>query len=159
METNTEVSHFKELLGAVIVAVHVIKAGDTRLPGILTDDDGDVHHHDDTNDYVLLIDSEGYSHTFYHGQSCCENVWLESGGEELLELIGKYPITMAEEVNNVYDEDEVDPDGEEVWGSSTWTFIKIGTVKSTATMRWIGTSNGNYGEEPYYERLKFTPMS
>jgi hypothetical protein len=68
-------------------------------------------------------------------------VYLEDIVGDLGDLCGS-PIVLAEAVS----EDAAD-DGHD---SATWTFLRYGTAKGTVTVRWFGSSNGYYAEEPYY---------
>jgi hypothetical protein len=62
-----------------------------------------------------------------------------------LDLLG-LPLEMAEEVSNV----EPGPTDEQLRNddSFTWTFIKFATVAGYVTLRWYGSSNGYYAEQP-----------
>ena len=80
---------------------------------------------------------------FEHYQDCCEHVSIEDITGDLSDLIGS-PITTAESVDNI-DEPEVEAD------SYTWTFYRFGTAKGSITVRWLGTSNGNYSEGVSYD--------
>lgn len=53
---------------------------------------------------------------------------------------------MAEEVN------QDGPDND--WGSSTWTFYKLATIKGYVTLRWLGESNGYYSESVDFVQLE-----
>jgi hypothetical protein len=44
-----------------------------------------------------------------------------------------------------------DPDRYE--DSTTWVFYKLSTIKGSITMRWLGQSNGYYGERAYFEQI------
>jgi hypothetical protein len=64
------------------------------------------------------------------------------------------PILLAEEVSNFPDEVKWGWDDElEYIDSRTWTFYKLRTIKGSMTIRWLGESNGYYGETPYFEEV------
>jgi hypothetical protein len=71
-------------------------------------------------------------YVMYHGQDCCEDVYIESITGDINSLIGK-EILLAEEVS-----EEVE--------SGTWTFYKLSTINGDVTIRWLGSSNGYYSE-------------
>jgi hypothetical protein len=54
-------------------------------------------------------------------------------------------LVQAEEVSS----EGAEPPGES-WESYTWTFYKFSTVKGSVTIRWLGESNGYYGEGVSY---------
>lgn len=88
--------------------------------------------------------SDGTILRHYHSKDCCETVRIAdiTGNKE--DLIGQ-PLLMAEIVsNNVID----------AFDSETWTFIKFATVNGYVTIRWLGESNGYYGEIPAQEILE-----
>ncbi len=87
---------------------------------------------------------DGRLFRFYHEQDCCENVQVEDVCGELADLIGS-PIVEAEEVSN---EDAPVLEGRE---SYTWTFYRFASPKGTVTVRWLGESNGYYGEGVSFE--------
>ena len=91
-----------------------------------------------TGDELVFKTEDGKIHKFYHSQDCCESVGIEDVCGDLSDLIGS-PLLIAEEVDNM-DVPEVQAE------SFTWTFYKFGTVKGNVTVRWLGTSNGYYGE-------------
>ena len=76
----------------------------------------------------------------YHEQGCCESVQIEDICGELEYLLDS-PILMAEEVAGESGMDEAS------MTHYTWTFYKFATRKGYVTLRWLGTSNGYYGEE------------
>jgi hypothetical protein len=64
------------------------------------------------------------------------------------------PILMAEEVSNICDAQIEKWDKELSYiDSRTWTFYKLRTIKGSMTIRWLGESNGYYGEEVYFEEV------
>lgn len=98
---------------------------------------------DDPNDtdVLLKIKTDKGTMNFIHQQECCEDVYLESGLDELLSMIDQ-TILSAEEVEgesgNPYDG----------YGDSyTWTFYKISTKDYDCTLRFYGESNGYYSED------------
>jgi hypothetical protein len=64
------------------------------------------------------------------------------------------PILLAEEVGNFPDEDLQEWDDElEHIDSRTWTFYKLRTIEGSMTIRWLGESNGYYGEVPEFDEI------
>ena len=94
----------------------------------------------DDNTVMSFIDVNGNEYIFYHEQDCCESVDINDICGDLNDLVGN-PILEAEEVAGVgfgllnrYEE------------SFTWTFYKFATIKGNVTVRWYGSSNGDYSE-------------
>lgn len=88
-------------------------------------------------DREITFKTKDKTYLMYHEQDCCEHVSLEDVDGDIDCLIGS-PITLAEEVSHEGDEND--------WGTSTWTFYKLATVKGYVTFRWLGESNGYYSE-------------
>ena len=88
------------------------------------------------DDGKLIFENDTERYTFYHKQSCCENVSIESIVGDLSDLVGE-PLTFV---------DESSADYEEASESGTWTFYKFATVKGWVDVRWLGESNGYYSE-------------
>jgi len=87
---------------------------------------------------------DGSKYVFYHNQDCCEHVQIEDICGDLADLVG-VPLVMATEETS--DTDPEDYKGASDYRESfTWTFYKFGTVKGYVTVRWLGESNGYYGE-------------
>ena len=88
---------------------------------------------------IVFETADGLRFTYTHHQDCCENVRVEDVAGDLDDLIGS-PLLQAEEVTNA---DGPEPEYAE---SYTWTFYKFATIKGSVTIRWLGESNGYYGE-------------
>jgi len=116
---------YKDVIGKVVIGVDVSK---DRYNGV------------SYNDGVILAFEDNTKAVITHEQDCCESVYLEDINGDLSALVG-YPLLVCEAVwqDNGYDEDN--------YGSSTWTFFKLGGVNDVVTLRFIGSSNGYYGEE------------
>ena len=93
---------------------------------------------------VVFVCDDGSEYRMEHFQDCCESVSIEDRCGEWSDLIGT-PILFAEESTS--DEDPVDYKPESDYRESyTWTFYRIGTVRGTVVLRWLGESNGYYSE-------------
>ena len=102
----------------------------------------DITGLDQGSDAVKITTECGKEYLFYHEQDCCESVNLEDFEVSADSLVGGL-IVSAEEVTSHDDEDKKPYEYSESW---TWTFYKIETNKGGLWMRWLGESNGYYGE-------------
>ena len=91
----------------------------------------------DGTELIFNIKGVG-NYKLYHEQDCCEDVHVSDICGNL-EDICDHEILLAEEVS----QSQSDPYVEE---SCTWTFYKLGTIKGSVVIRWIGLSNGYYSE-------------
>ncbi|AMW61742.1 hypothetical protein JUGLONE_128 [Bacillus phage Juglone] len=105
------------------------------------------------SDELVFYDTDGEIYVMYHEQDCCESVYIEDIDGDLEDLLHS-PILMAEEVTS-HDNPDKDEEEDDNWdyGSQTWTFYKIATIKGTVTLRWLGESNGYYSESVDFVRV------
>ena len=88
-------------------------------------------------DTVIQIQTKTHLFHLYHEQDCCESVYIESIVGDLESLIGQ-EILLAECVSEASERTD--------WGTSTWTFYKLASIKGYIDVRFLGESNGYYSE-------------
>lgn len=96
---------------------------------------------------IVFVVDDGTTYRMHHRQACCESVTIEDVCGDLADLVG-LPLTMAEET--------VSPEGKpapEYPVSWTWTFYRFATARGYVTIRWLGESNGCYGEQVDFCRV------
>lgn len=102
-----------------------------------------------SEDELIFVTEDGEQYKMLHLQDCCEAVYIEGICGDLDDLIGS-EILRAEEVIHADkhpDEVKAHLDARDFsWGSFTWTFYKLSTIKGDVTIRWLGESNGYYSE-------------
>lgn len=96
---------------------------------------------------------DGQEFRMYHSQSCCEHVKVEEIHGDLEDLIGAPILSAEESSNNDWPEDAREKREDHYRDSFTWTFYKIATIKGSVTIRWLGESNGYYGESVDFARV------
>lgn len=102
------------------------------------------------NREVQFIMSDGAKYRMLHYKECCEDVAIEEIIGDADDLNGAVVIDARSEAGTQ------DPEGYEPseWRDSyTWTFYIIQTNKGAVTIRWLGESNGYYGEEVDFEEV------
>lgn len=97
------------------------------------------------DDEIYFVTVDGDEYKLYHEQDCCESVQIEDIEGDLQSLVGN-PVLLAEEVAGDTGEDE---DG---YGSYTYTFYKLATIKGHVDIRWYGSSNGYYSESVSFSK-------
>lgn len=89
----------------------------------------------------------------YHMQECCEHVAIHDISGDLQQLVGK-TITEAtqEDVSDRWPGDVPCPGPLYMPESYTWTTQVFCAEGVRVVVRWLGQSNGYYGEDVYFER-------
>lgn len=95
------------------------------------------------SEHIAIICDDGSKYLMYHEQDCCESVDVEDICGDITCLLNM-PITKAEEVTE---------EGDGKWGTHTWTFYHLATVKGYVTIRWYGESNGYYSESVTFAKI------
>lgn len=98
---------------------------------------------DKTDTYIKFFTKDGAMFKLYHHKDCCEDVYIDDICGNLDDLIG-VPIRKAREDKN--DQCYIDPNNQ-FKGTYTWTFYNFATSKGYVTIKFYGTSNGNYSEK------------
>lgn len=106
------------------------------------------------SDHIVFTCDSGNVFHMYHEQDCCESVLVEDICGDFEDLLGD-PILLAEESTS----DKIPEDLEDEYDaasidSSTWTFYRLGTIKGTVVIRWLGQSNGYYSESVSFVQEK-----
>lgn len=97
---------------------------------------------EDTLDFLLEEDA----FRFYHMQDCCECVRIYDITGDLNDLVGCPIVEATEEVSGVWPDDVSNSNQDD---SFTWTTYTFRTKDHTVVVRWLGESNGYYGEDVY----------
>jgi hypothetical protein len=96
----------------------------------------DIYGAEVESEVIAFICDDGSRYIMYHEQDCCESVDVNDICGDVACLLNT-PITKAEKTTE---------EGDDKWGTHTWTFYHLGTVKGYVTIRWYGASNGYYSE-------------
>lgn len=89
------------------------------------------------SDEISIECSDGSAYKLYHEQDCCESVYLEDVSGNVSNLLNT-PIISADLTTDSQNTD---------WGSQTYSYYHLKTVKGYVDLRWCGESNGYYSEE------------
>ena len=102
-------------------------------------------------DEMLFACTDGEAFLAYHMQDCCESVAIHDIVGPLCGLIGS-PIVEASE-DSTSEEWPADVEKPGYTESFTWTTPRFKTQDGIeVTVRWLGESNGYYGEDVHFRR-------
>lgn len=104
------------------------------------------------SDEVVFTCASGRRFRMHHDQDCCESVYLQDVVGGATDLLG-VPLLVAREDTN-RNETPVGITPPPFPDSYTWTFYNLATVRGHVTLRWLGESNGYYGESVDIDELK-----
>lgn len=109
-----------------------------------------ITHIDISDDDMMITLEDGSKLHFYHYQDCCESVRIYDFKGDPHNLVGKKLVMIEEDVSDELPDDvDLNP-----YESFTWSEFKLITNKETVISRWIGESNGYYGERVTLEQIK-----
>lgn len=98
------------------------------------------------DEHIAFHCDDGASYAGTHQQDCCESVKIFDTVGNVEDIVGS-PVILAEEEN---DADQPADITYQPYDSYTWTIYTIETAKGRYVVRWLGESNGYYGESPYF---------
>lgn len=151
--TGVEYTKIEPLLKAGAVTQIVLYPKDSDEKPIVFPDrtavvDGRVLKQDLTQvtyDRLMFVMADGTTAMFQHHQDCCEDVYIEDIEGDFMDLIGR-PLLIAEEASHTPDTDGIELP-KDYYGREIWTFYRFAGEKGMVVVRWLGSSNGYYGEE------------
>jgi hypothetical protein len=100
------------------------------------------------NEYLIFQLKNNHLFCLYHEQDCCEKVTIEDICGDLNDLIN-VPILLAELIEQKNPEDRI------TCTTSTWSFYKLSTIKGSVTIRWYGSSEGEYSETVNWKKITY----
>ena len=106
-------------------------------------------------DEIHIETESGKKYRMHHEKDCCESVVIHDVTGDLQDLVG-FTLTAASEDsiragNGEWPEDVARPEYEDSW---TWTTYTFETLASKVRIRWLGQSNGYYGEGVQIEEIE-----
>lgn len=98
-----------------------------------------------SDEEVVFETAEGPRYRLYHGQDCCESVFVREIEGDVSKLTGKVTV--------VREEQGKEPPGFEPSESYTLTDFIIETPMQKVVFKWLGESNGYYSESVEFVEL------
>jgi hypothetical protein len=106
------------------------------------------------SDEMLFICTDGEAFRAYHMQDCCESVKIHDIRGSLCDLVGSPIMEASEEsvsdTTGEWPADMPKPDYLDSWTVTTHRFKN--EAGTEVVVRWLGESNGYYGEEVHFQR-------
>lgn len=125
--------HISEFIGGHIVSAQGLESGSDR---------------------VEFVFADGRRFVMIHVSDCCESVSVEDVIGDVADLQDATVIDAREETSDTDPEDRAPDKDDRCRDSFTWTFYIIQTNKGAVTIRWLGESNGYYGESVDLELIE-----
>lgn len=131
------------------MAIYYGYRDDISIASLLGETITEIQGMEKGSEEVTFRSASGRSWCMWYEPDCCAGCDIEDVCGDVADLIGS-PIVMAEDVSN--DASLVPPQDPKGYSaeSETWTFVKLATAKGYVTLRWYGSSNGYYSEEPSF---------
>ena len=99
---------------------------------------------------IEITTDDGKRYAMLHEQDCCESVTIHDIVGDLQSLVGAPLVVAREETDSEW---PADVEKSEYIESFTWTRYFFGTDTAKVRIRWLGESNGHYGEDVQIEEI------
>lgn len=105
------------------------------------------------SDSFTVLTKEGRTFRGYHMQDCCESVDVQRVFGDGAASVLNQPVFGVDITEDSEGHPEDVPENQRPSDSWTWTTWFIKTANAQLIIRWLGQSNGYYGERPYFSEV------